>query len=144
MKAYGYWYRYSNTLLVSLNNRISIRQVSPGGRALLTSRTRPASNAEDRPSIVNLEMKKSSYAFEGRKQSGESVEDDGREKVVIGKCCGVSFPVFFRPADLINRYRMMDSQRQDVMGNNYGDWIDHQFLYRNMWKLLKASASSEI
>jgi len=63
---------YSNTLLVSLNNRISIREVSLGGGASLTSQTRPASTAKDGPSIVHLEP----YVFGERKQSGESVEDD--------------------------------------------------------------------
>jgi hypothetical protein len=95
-------YRYSNTLLVSLNNRISIREVSLGGGALLTSQIRPASTAKDGPSIVHLEP----YAFGERKQSGESVEDD-TQAGGIGKCCGASFPVFFQHLDLINRYRMI-------------------------------------
>ena len=45
-------------------------------------------------------------AFEERKHSGESVEDDGRDRV-IGKCFGASFSVFFQRLDLTanNRYR---------------------------------------
>jgi hypothetical protein len=74
----GCWYRYSNTLLVSLNNRISMREVSPAGKgALLTSGTRPASTtAKDGLSIVRLEIEKPPYAFGERKESGVSVEDD--------------------------------------------------------------------
>ena len=94
IKANGCWYSYSNTLLVSLNNRISMRKVSPSGGLLLTSRTRPTSTVRDGPTIVNLEIEKPSYAFEERKRSGESVENDGREGV-NGKCCGASFPGFF-------------------------------------------------
>ncbi|KAF8498147.1 hypothetical protein F5888DRAFT_1692862, partial [Russula emetica] len=73
---------YSNTLLVSLNNRISIREVSLGRGALLTSGIRPTSMAKDGPSIVHLEIEKPPCAFEERKQSVESVEDDGREGVI--------------------------------------------------------------
>ena len=106
IKANGYWYRYSNTLLVSLNNRISIREVLSGGGGLLTSGTLPDFTAKDGPNIVRLEMEKPSYAFEERKQQEESVEDDGR-KGVIRKYCGASFPIFFQRQDLINRYRMI-------------------------------------
>jgi hypothetical protein len=106
IKTKGCWYRYSNTLLVSLNNRISIREASAGRGALLTSGTRLASTAKDGPSIVRLEIEKPPYAFEERNQSGESMEDDGR-KGVISKCCGASFPGFFQHLDLINRYRMI-------------------------------------
>jgi hypothetical protein len=93
IKANGFWHRYSNTLLVSLNNRISIREVSLSRGALLASRSRPA--AKDGPSIVRLEIEKPPYALEERYRSGESVEDDGREGV-IGKCRGTSFLVFFK------------------------------------------------
>jgi hypothetical protein len=92
INANGYWYRYSNTLLVSLNNRISIREASRGTGALLASGTRPASTAKDGPSIVRFEIEKPTYAFE-RKQSGESEVDDGR-KAVNGKCYDASYPVF--------------------------------------------------
>ena len=46
--------------------------------------------------------------FEERKQSRESAEDDGRDRV-SGKCFGASFSVFFQRLDLItnNRYRMI-------------------------------------
>ncbi|KAF8498127.1 hypothetical protein F5888DRAFT_1692625 [Russula emetica] len=67
---------YSNTLLVSLNNRISIRAVSPAGTGtLLTSITRPA---KDGPSIVHLETEEPPCASEERKKPGdsESMEDD--------------------------------------------------------------------
>jgi hypothetical protein len=106
IKANGCRYRYSNTLLVSLNNRISIREVSLGRGALLTSGIRPTSMAKDGPSIVHLEIEKPPCAFGERKQSVESVEDDGREGV-IGKWCGASFPVFFQHLDLINSYRVI-------------------------------------
>jgi hypothetical protein len=99
IKANGCWYRYSNTLLVSLNNRIAIRdsEVSPDRGAILTSGKRPALTAKGGPSIVHLEIAKSPApcaAFEERKQSGESLEDDAWDGV-SGKCFGASFPVFF-------------------------------------------------
>ena len=65
-----------------------MREVSAGRGGLLTSRTRPNSTAND-GMTVHLEMGKPPYAFEERKQSGFSVEDDGR-KGVIGKCCASS------------------------------------------------------
>jgi hypothetical protein len=98
--------RYSNTLLVSLNNRISIREESLGREGLITSRTRPTFAAKDGPSIVQLEIRKPPYAFEETEQSGESVEDGGR-KGTIGKCRGDSFPVLFQHLHLINRYSMI-------------------------------------
>lgn len=70
---------YSNTLLVSLNNRISIREVSSGRRALPTSRTPPTSSSNDHSSIVHFEIARSSHMFEGRKESEESVDDEGQE-----------------------------------------------------------------
>ena len=79
--------------LVSLNNRISLREVSAGRGALLASGTRPASTAKDGPSIVHLEIENPPYSFEEGKQSGELVEDDER-KGVIRKCCVASFPGF--------------------------------------------------
>lgn len=103
INANGYWYRYSNTLLVSLNNRISIREASRGTGALLASGTRPASTAKDGPSIVRFEIERQSYVLEERKQSGESEVDDGR-KGVNGKCYDASFPVPFQYLDLINRF----------------------------------------
>ena len=107
IKTNGYWHRYSNTLLVSLNNRISMRELSASREALITSRTRPTSTAsKDGLNIVHLEIKKPSYAFEERKPSEVSVEDDRREGV-IGKCCCASFPVLFQYLDLIDRYRMI-------------------------------------
>jgi hypothetical protein len=106
IKANGFWYRYSNTLLVSLNNRISVREVSAGRGGLLISRTRPTTTAKDGLDIVPLEIGKPPYAFEERKQSCESVEVDGQE-VVISKCCSASFPsFFFQHLDLV-RYRMI-------------------------------------
>jgi hypothetical protein len=83
-----------------------MRKVSRGRGVLLASGTRPASTAKDGPSIVRFEIESPPYAFEERKQSGESEEDGGR-KVVIGKCCDASFPVFFQHLDLINRYRVI-------------------------------------
>lgn len=71
-----------------------MREMSAGKGALLTSGTRLASTAKDGPSIVRLEIEEPPFAFEERKQSGESMEDDGR-KGVIRKCCGASLPGFF-------------------------------------------------
>ena len=96
IKSDGCWYRYSNTLLVSLNNRISMREVSADRGTLLRSRTRPASTTKDGLNVVHLEMiKKPSYTFREREISRESVDDDRREGV-IGKCCDAPFPVFFQ------------------------------------------------
>lgn len=106
IKANGCWFRYSNTLLFSLNNRISMREVSRRRGALLSSRTRPNSAAKDGLSVVHLEIERPPHAFEERKQSGESVEDGGREGV-ISKCCRAPFPVFFQHLDHIDRYRMI-------------------------------------
>jgi hypothetical protein len=82
------WHRYSNTLLASLNNRISIREVSSARGALPTSRTLAAPTSKDPSSIVHVELEKSPHAFKGRKESGE---DKGQESV-IGGYCGASFP----------------------------------------------------
>ena len=106
INANGCWYRYSNTLLVSLNNRISMREMSRGTGALLASGTRPASTAKDGPSIVRFEIERPPYAFEESKHSGESEEEDGR-KGVNGKCYDAFFPVPFQCLDLINRYRVI-------------------------------------
>ena len=100
------WYRYSNTLLFSLNNRISIRELSRRSEAVLPSRTRPNSTAKDGQGVVLLERARPPYAFKERKQSEETVEDDGQE-VGISKCCSAPFPAFFQHLDLIDRYRMI-------------------------------------
>ena len=55
---------------------------------------------------MRLELRKPPYTFEERRQSGDSVEDDG-VKGVIGKCCYDFFPVFVQHPDLINRHRMI-------------------------------------
>jgi hypothetical protein len=107
IKANGRWYRYSNTLLVSLNNRIAMRDVSAGrGAVVLASRSRPVSVAKGGLNVVHLDIEKPTSAFEERKQSGESADDD-RQEGVVGKCCRASFPVFFQHLDLIDRYGMI-------------------------------------
>jgi len=61
---------YSNTLLVSLNNRISIRAAKSGRGTLpapVTSRPFKASSSEEPSSIVNVELGDFPYPFEGRK-----------------------------------------------------------------------------
>ena len=108
----GRWCRYSNTLLVSLNNRIALRdsEVSPGGGTLLAFQTRPTPTAKDGPSIVHLEIENSPvpYTFDERQRPGELVkpEDVGRDRVT-GKCFGAFFLVLFQYLDLINKYRMI-------------------------------------
>ena len=69
-----------------------MREVLARRGALLSSRTRPTSTAKDDVSVVHLEIERPPYAFEERRQSGESVNDKGEG--VIGKCCGSSFPAF--------------------------------------------------
>ncbi|KAI0270139.1 hypothetical protein BGY98DRAFT_276028 [Russula aff. rugulosa BPL654] len=64
---------YSNTLLFSLNNRISIRELPRRSEAVLASRTRPNSTAKDGQSVVLLERARPPYAFKERKQSEETV-----------------------------------------------------------------------
>ena len=124
IKANGCWYRYSNTLLVSLNNRISIREVTTSIGALPTSQTRPIST-NSCSSIMRLELRKPPYTLEERRQSGDSVEDDG-VKAVIGKCCCDSFPVFVQYPDSINRHRMIWILNGKVpMDNDHRDWIDY-------------------
>lgn len=61
---------------------------------MLPSPTRPNSAAKDGQSVVLLEIERPPYAFDERKQSGESVEDGGRGGV-FSKCCRAFFPVFF-------------------------------------------------
>ena len=85
-----YLRRYSNTLLVSLNNRISIREVSQARGGLLASEpiTRGHSGA------VHLELGKISYTPQERSQSGE----DG----ITSKCC--PFSGFLSAPNLNHRY----------------------------------------
>ena len=84
--------RYSNTLLVSLNNRISIREVSHTRGGLLV--TRPMAGGHS--SSMHLELERSSYTSQERSPSGE----DG----IIGECCHTSFPGFLSASNLNHRY----------------------------------------
>lgn len=68
--------------------------MSAGRGALLISQTRPTTPAKDGLSVVPLKIGRPPYAFEEKKQSENSVEDDERE-VVISKCCNAFFPVSF-------------------------------------------------
>jgi len=72
---------YSNTLLVSLNNRISIRKVPSDRMALRTSRA-PSSTDKDHSSFVHLELDKPQHASEERKQPDESMDDEGPERAI--------------------------------------------------------------
>jgi hypothetical protein len=87
-----YLRRYSNTLLVSLNNRISIREESQARGGLLASEpmTRGHSGA------VQLELGKISYTSQERSQSGE----DG----ITSECCHNSFSGFLSAPNLNHRY----------------------------------------
>ena len=50
------WHRYSNTLLVSLNNRISIRKVSSASEALPAYGTLAPLTSKVHPSAVHVEL----------------------------------------------------------------------------------------
>jgi hypothetical protein len=79
-----FWDRYSNTLLVSLNNRISIRERREGTsvRGALPAFQTPAALTSGVPSsIVHVELEKSPHTFKEREQSGE---DEGQERVIGG------------------------------------------------------------
>ena len=97
------WHRYSNTLLLSLNNRISIRE------ELAARKTLPTSGALVSPTFnvlessvmhaeLEMQIEMSPLAFKGRKLS--EVQDK-----VIGGYCGTSFTNFHStpgPPDLTN------------------------------------------
>ncbi|KAH9981985.1 hypothetical protein BJV77DRAFT_1102887, partial [Russula vinacea] len=116
---------YSNTLLVSLNNRISIREESAARGASPTSGVLAAPNFEaessTRSSSVHSELEKSPQAFKGRKLSGDS-EDEVQEKV-IGGYCGTSFPNCLKLLVLIPVTRSHDLISQLRVNINYHDWI---------------------
>ncbi len=97
------WYSYSNTLLVSLNSRIAIREESSSRRALPPNRTLTVSTSRNLSGIVHVKFESSPHAFEGRRQSGE----DGSQAKATGECCGFSFLVVFQHPDLIDRHRMI-------------------------------------
>jgi hypothetical protein len=102
------WNRYSNTLLVSLNNRVSIRVESSGRGALPRSPPPVAIPPLRRPSnILPTGLEKFPHAFEGThafegKMAPTSGEGGARERVISEYCDGVSFPrmVFINPASV--------------------------------------------
>ncbi|KAI0000789.1 hypothetical protein BJV74DRAFT_820679 [Russula compacta] len=72
---------YSNTLLVSLNNRISIREGSTTRDAGRRSRTFTVPSSNDASSIVHLELEKTSQMSKRRQELGE----DERRGEIIGE-----------------------------------------------------------
>ncbi|KAH9952892.1 hypothetical protein BC827DRAFT_1159510 [Russula dissimulans] len=78
---------YSNTLLVSLNNRISIRDASSGGGTLPTSQNTSNRFSTIQSGTVHLEIESFRYPL----KSAESSDSGGREKVI--DIPGIGFPV---------------------------------------------------
>ncbi|KAH9981989.1 hypothetical protein BJV77DRAFT_334986 [Russula vinacea] len=72
---------YSNTLLVSLNNRISIREVTSARETLPTSATLAPPTFKIPGNSMHTELDKLPQAFKGRKLSEDS-EDEVHEKVI--------------------------------------------------------------
>ena len=66
------WHRYSNTLLVSLNNRISIRKVSSASEALPTYGTLAPLTSKVHPSAVHVELEVITDARDQEKVEGRS------------------------------------------------------------------------
>jgi len=70
---------YSNTLLVSLNNRISIRDASSERGTLHTSQSTSNHFSTIQPGVMQVELQSFQHPFKSRLDSGES---ENREKVV--------------------------------------------------------------
>jgi len=78
---------YSNTLLVSLNNRISIRDASSGGGTLPTSQSTSNRFSTIQSGTVHMEVESFRYPLKSGSELGDS---DGREKVI--DIPGIGFP----------------------------------------------------
>jgi hypothetical protein len=92
------WCRYSNTLLVSLNNRISIREASTRQEAV--SRTRSVTfHSTDLPraaaETVHIELEKPPRALSGWTHLGAG---QSQERVIGEWCNSFSPPGFVRPS----------------------------------------------
>jgi hypothetical protein len=99
------WHRYSNTLLVSLNNRVSVRDESSGSGALpkppqhhLPVTVPPSRRPSD---VLPAELEKFPHAFEGGMTSGK---DGARGRVISENCDDASFPrlLFINPTYIID------------------------------------------
>jgi|SRR5712671_6388689 len=74
--------RYANTLLVSLNNRISIREAALSGRGTLPISQSTTDSSRALPgTIVHVEIENFRHPFKGATVSRSS-EDEGLEEVI--------------------------------------------------------------
>ena len=87
IKTKGCWYRYSNTLLVSLNNRISIRDTygARGGVVDCQNVAGPSISNNSRPESMITETEKPQ---EDLMRQLEPVPEAEIEEWVIGESCG--------------------------------------------------------
>ncbi|KAI9465126.1 hypothetical protein F5148DRAFT_1150096 [Russula earlei] len=80
---------YSNTLLVSLNNRISIREGPTARETLPTSQSTTDRSSRIHSGIMHVDIENFPNAFKG---STESSRDEGREKILDIPGIGFSIP----------------------------------------------------